>query len=102
MSAHLQINAELQITTVELRLGHAKGYCGIAGLPLDHDRAQRRVGEVRQREHEPVDLEHFRADDVDTPCPFRRDDSERESFGCVHRPSLPGATAGIRPVRLEP
>lgn len=61
MPAHLQIDAELQITTFELRLGHPKGCCSIARLPLDHDRAQRRVGEVRQREHEPGDLEHFRA-----------------------------------------
>ena len=61
MPPHLQIDAELQTATRELGLRRRECGAGVARFPLDHDRAERRVGQVREREHEAVDLEHLGA-----------------------------------------
>ena len=86
VSPHLQVDAELQTSSGELGLRGREGGTGIARLPLDHDRAERRVGQVREREHETVDLEHLRAHDLRPAGALGGHQSRRESFGPIHVP----------------
>jgi hypothetical protein len=79
-----KIDAELHRATRELPLRLLERRSRVARFPLDDHRAERRVGKVRQREHEAVDLEHLGAGDMGAPHTLRRDDSVREAFGIVH------------------
>jgi len=95
MPSRLKVDAEPHASPIELGLGGRE--CGVRfvrATPHD-DRAQCRVGEVGQREHEAVDLEDLRSGDVRATCSLRSDEPERESFRSIHDPSLPVTSRSV-------
>jgi hypothetical protein len=92
----LQIDPELQTPARELGLGSVERSPCVARFRSDDDGAECGIGEVRQGEHEAVDLEHLGSRDVRPASALGDDEPACETFGRLHDPSLPGSPTGRR------
>ncbi len=85
MPAHLHVDPERPPPLPEPRLGLPDRRGDVARLPFDERRVDRRLGDVGEREHEAVDLDHLGALDPLTPPALGGRPSPRDPLSYIHR-----------------